>query len=159
MISSHLLWFLSSVEPYFQLWPGSWEVRNCLKSLSLTPLSTNFIVFSFCCGQYQLWIRLVVSTSRVTCNSCSGAVRMYNCVCPVAGRCRSVCRIVFIRSNAGIVGSNPTQGMDVCVHLFCVRVVLCVCSCLETGWSPVQGVLPTVYKSKNLKRWPRSKGL
>jgi hypothetical protein len=24
------------------------------------------------------------------------------------------------RSNAGIVGSNPTQGKDVCVRLFCV---------------------------------------
>jgi hypothetical protein len=22
----------------------------------------------------------------------------------------------FVRSNAGIVGSNPTQGMDVCVY-------------------------------------------
>jgi hypothetical protein len=27
---------------------------------------------------------------------------------------------VFTRSNAGIVGSNPTRGMDVCVRLFCV---------------------------------------
>jgi hypothetical protein len=27
-------------------------------------------------------------------------------------------------SNAGIVGSNPNQDMDVCVRLFCVRVVL-----------------------------------
>jgi hypothetical protein len=32
---------------------------------------------------------------------------------------------VFACSNAGIVGSNPTQGMDVCVRLFCVYV-LCV---------------------------------
>jgi hypothetical protein len=30
------------------------------------------------------------------------------------------------RSEAGIVGSNPTQGTDVCVRLFCVCVVLCV---------------------------------
>jgi hypothetical protein len=27
---------------------------------------------------------------------------------------------VFTRSNTGIVGSNPTWGMDVCVRLFCV---------------------------------------
>jgi hypothetical protein len=27
---------------------------------------------------------------------------------------------VFARSNAEIVGSNPTQDMDVCVYLFCV---------------------------------------
>jgi hypothetical protein len=30
------------------------------------------------------------------------------------------------RSNAGTVGSNPIQGMDVCVHLFCLCVLLCV---------------------------------
>jgi hypothetical protein len=28
---------------------------------------------------------------------------------------RSKALIVFVRSNAGIVGSNPTEGMDVCV--------------------------------------------
>jgi hypothetical protein len=32
---------------------------------------------------------------------------------------RSKTWTVFARSNIGIVGSNPTQGMDVCV-LFCV---------------------------------------
>jgi hypothetical protein len=32
---------------------------------------------------------------------------------------------VFARSNAEIVGSNPTQGMDVCLRLFRVCVVLC----------------------------------
>jgi hypothetical protein len=30
---------------------------------------------------------------------------------------------VFTRSNAGIVGLNPTQSMDVCVCLFCGCVV------------------------------------
>jgi hypothetical protein len=38
-----------------------------------------------------------------------------------------------VRSNVGVVGSNPTQGMDICVHLFCVCVVLCVGSSLATG--------------------------
>jgi hypothetical protein len=37
-------------------------------------------------------------------------------------------RTVFARWNAVIVGSNPTQGMDVCVC-----VVLCVGSGLATG--------------------------
>jgi hypothetical protein len=45
------------------------------------------------------------------------------------------------------VGSNPTRDMDVCVHLFCV--VKCVGSDLATGLSPVQGVLPTVYRLRN----------
>jgi hypothetical protein len=35
--------------------------------------------------------------------------------------------------------------MDVCVCLFCVCVDLCVGSGLATGWSPIQGVLPTMY--------------
>jgi hypothetical protein len=30
----------------------------------------------------------------------------------------------FARSNTGIVGSNPIQGIDVCLPLFCVCVVL-----------------------------------
>jgi hypothetical protein len=41
---------------------------------------------------------------------------------------------VLARPNSGIVGSNPTQGMDACVSLFCVCVVLlwtvCVCVCV-----------------------------
>jgi hypothetical protein len=58
---------------------------------------------------------------------------------------------VFARSNSGIVCSNPTQDMDVCVHLFCVCVVLCVGSGLATGWSPAQGVLPIVCRLRNWK--------
>jgi hypothetical protein len=46
------------------------------------------------------------------------------------------------------VGSNPTQGMDVCVcvcmRLFCVCVVLCVGSGLAEGRSLVQGILTSV---------------
>jgi hypothetical protein len=40
---------------------------------------------------------------------------------------------VFAHSNSGIMGSNPTQAMNVCVRLFCVCVVLCVGSGLATG--------------------------
>jgi hypothetical protein len=61
---------------------------------------------------------------------------------------RSKAWTVFALSNTGIVGSNPTQGMDVCVRLFCV----CVRSGLGTGWSPVQGVLPTVLGLRNLSK-------
>jgi hypothetical protein len=59
-------------------------------------------------------------------------------------------------SNARIVGSNPTQGMDVCVRLFCV---LCVGSCLATGQSPVQGVLPPVYGLRSRKSGQCPQGL
>jgi hypothetical protein len=53
---------------------------------------------------------------------------------------------VFARSETEIVGSNRNIGLDVCVCLFCVCVVLCVGSGLATGRSPVQGVLPSVYR-------------
>jgi hypothetical protein len=52
---------------------------------------------------------------------------------PITVAARSKAWTVFARSNAGNVGSNPTQGMDVCVRLFCVCVVLCVGSGLATG--------------------------
>jgi hypothetical protein len=32
---------------------------------------------------------------------------------------------VFAQSNTGIVGSNPTQGMDVCVRLLCLCCSVC----------------------------------
>jgi hypothetical protein len=62
---------------------------------------------------------------------------------------------VFARSNVGIVGSNPTQGMDVCVRLFC----LCYSVCRQRpsdGLTTIHGVLPTVYRIKTLKKRPRS---
>jgi hypothetical protein len=37
------------------------------------------------------------------------------------------------------------------VRFFCVCVVLCVGSGLATGWSPVQVVLPTLYRLRNWK--------
>jgi hypothetical protein len=42
---------------------------------------------------------------------------------------------VFARPNAGIVGSNPTQGMDVCLHYF-VFVLSCVGSALRRADPP-----------------------
>jgi hypothetical protein len=35
-------------------------------------------------------------------------------------------RAVFARSKAGIVGTNPIQGMDVCVYVYSVSVLSCV---------------------------------
>jgi hypothetical protein len=52
---------------------------------------------------------------------------------PITLTARSKERTVFDRSNAGIVGSNPTRGMDACVHLFCIRVALYAGSDLATG--------------------------
>jgi hypothetical protein len=52
---------------------------------------------------------------------------------PITAAAQSKALTFFSRSNAAIVGSNPTQSTDVCLHLFWVCVVLCVGSCLATG--------------------------
>jgi hypothetical protein len=64
----------------------------------------------------------------------------------IQGRENLISWNVFARLNTGIMGSNPARGMDVCVYY--VFVFSCVGSGLATGWSLVQGVLPTVYKCK-----------
>jgi hypothetical protein len=63
---------------------------------------------------------------------------------------------VFARFNPGVMGSNSTQAMDVCVRLLCVCVIMCVGSGIPTGSCPFQGVLPTVYNIKKLKSRTRS---
>jgi hypothetical protein len=71
---------------------------------------------------------------------------------PITVAARSKTWTVLACSNAGIVCSNPTRGMDVCVRLlYMFYVVLRIGSGLATGWSPIQGVLPTVYRSRNWK--------
>jgi hypothetical protein len=73
---------------------------------------------------------------------------------PITVAVRSKVWTVFTHSNTRIVGSNPTQGMDVCAFI-CICVVLRVGSGLATGRSPAQGVLPTVYWLSN---WKNSQG-
>jgi hypothetical protein len=63
---------------------------------------------------------------------------------PITVVSRSKTWTVFDRLNFGIVGSNPIWGMNVCVRLFCVCVVLYAGSGLATGWCTLQGV-PTDY--------------
>jgi hypothetical protein len=65
---------------------------------------------------------------------------------PITVAARSKAITVFALSDAGIVGSYPTQGRDLCVCVYSVS------NCLMAGWSPIQGVLPNVYRTENLKR-------
>jgi hypothetical protein len=44
---------------------------------------------------------------------------------PITVVARSKAWTVFGRSTTGIVGSNPTRGMDVCVRLFCLYCPMC----------------------------------
>jgi hypothetical protein len=64
---------------------------------------------------------------------------------PITVAARSKALTAFARSNAGIVGSYPTRGKDVCVYS-----VFVLGTDLATGGSLVHGVLPTVYKIKKL---------
>jgi hypothetical protein len=52
------------------------------------------------------------------------------------------------------VGSNPTRGIDICGHVFCVFAVLCLGNSVATGWSIVQGVPLILHKFTKLKKWP-----
>jgi hypothetical protein len=46
---------------------------------------------------------------------------------PITVAARSKAWTVFVRSNAGIVGLNPAQGMDVCImYVYSVFVLFCV---------------------------------
>jgi hypothetical protein len=67
---------------------------------------------------------------------------------PIAVVARPKAWTVFARSNTDIVDSNPIGVIDVCVCSFCVCVVLLIGIGLATGWSPVQGVLPTGYRNR-----------
>jgi hypothetical protein len=54
----------------------------------------------------------------------------YKAVCiadvPVTVVARSKAWTVFARSNVGMVGSNSTQGMDICMCVYSVFVLSCV---------------------------------
>jgi uncharacterized membrane protein YoaT (DUF817 family) len=52
---------------------------------------------------------------------------------PITVVVRSKASTLLARCNTGIVVSNPTQGMGVCVRLLCVCVVLYVSDGLATG--------------------------
>jgi hypothetical protein len=60
-------------------------------------------------------------------------IKEISVIVPITMAARSVAGTVYARSNAGIMGSHPNQGMDVCVRSFCVHVVLCVGRGLATG--------------------------
>jgi hypothetical protein len=85
---------------------------------------------------------------------------MYVCVCvcvykvmvmlsmPIAVTEWSKAWTVLARLDAGIVGSNPTRGMDVYmrVYVYSMFVLSYVRRDLAMSWSLIQGVLPCVSK-------------
>jgi hypothetical protein len=53
-------------------------------------------------------------------------LNLWSCIRPITAAAQSNAWIAFPRSKAEIVGCNLTQSMVVCLHFFCVCVVLCV---------------------------------
>jgi hypothetical protein len=108
-----------------------------------------------CCSVYckererNSFVSKVTSTFYIHTDMCNALalvflnsrVNSYFLIWVSTAAARSKAWTVFARSDTGIVGSNLTH--LVCVRLFCVWVALCLGSGLETGWSPVQGVLPS----------------
>jgi hypothetical protein len=62
---------------------------------------------------------------------------------------------VFARTNTEIVVPIPTGGMNICVRLSCLCVVLFVGSGLATDWSPIEGVLKRAIRSKKMAVEPK----
>jgi hypothetical protein len=74
---------------------------------------------------------------------------------PVIVAERSKACTIFARSEAGIVGSTPTEVMDVwyvSVFILCVCVVLCLDRGLAMDWSLVQEVLAPVNDQNENKK-------
>jgi hypothetical protein len=70
-----------------------------------------------------LYIQLRLSYPSSLIASCFPNNILYVFLLSITLAARSKARNVFARSMTGIVGSNPTQAMNVCVRLFCVCVV------------------------------------
>jgi hypothetical protein len=107
-----------------------------------------YLSLIWCCCIYSKGITCVLIkylhlSSKTRDFTCTGTKSL---PITVATQCKAWA--VFACLNTGIMGSNQTRGMDVSVRLFCVCFILCVGSGLAMDWSPVQGVLPTVWSQK-----------
>lgn len=64
---------------------------------------------------------------------------------------RSKASTVSDSSNTGILGSNYTRGMNVCVRLFCACTVLCEGCGLAMGRSAVPEILKNISRMEKVK--------
>jgi hypothetical protein len=137
----------------------SFDVRNPIKKLYIETKYKIQVTSSFSRQLFVSWKRRQLSTERLvgrSTNRISTTFSKHMSIRKLTKRyyhfiVHRYVRTAFTRSNTGVVGSNSTRGMDVCVRLFCICAVLCVGSGLATGCSPVQGVLPTVCGLRNWK--------
>jgi hypothetical protein len=127
--------------------PNSLLVRTPPEeTLHLGTRGTNLLSYKYCAVASYCVVYSVVFIS----------VRWIYCP-PITVAARSEAWNVFSHSNAGIVGSNPIQGIDVCVYS--MFVLPCVGTGLASGWSRVQGILPTMCKIKKWRETKRYRGV
>jgi hypothetical protein len=152
----------ASSSPIWRLCSYRKTHHNYIAAIGLLVLTHTVLVYSACwdsnkmhipCGENSKSLALKVDGTFTAAVLWSGVsvvcqmgreIKVAPVFEPITVSARSRAWTVFAHSNAGTVGSNHTQGMDVCMCLFCVYVVLCVGSGLTTGWWLVQGVLPSV---------------
>jgi hypothetical protein len=79
----------------------------------------------------------------------TGALISYLHQCILAARSKA--GTVFAQSNTGIVGSNPTYGMHVCVRLFCVCASCVQVAALLWADPPSKEAYPLCKRPRNWK--------
>jgi hypothetical protein len=75
---------------------------------------------------------------------------------PITVAARSKAWTVFARLNPVIMGSKPTQDMDICVCVYTVFVFFVLAEALQRADPPVQSVLPVTCRINILKKRPRA---
>jgi hypothetical protein len=125
----------------WQLWKRAENKSNLCSFLSLSlslPCSDTICLFEFLCLELQIIFLYVL---MLFADHSDRAVYGMNCRRPL---------------KYWVVDVNPTRGIDVCVCLFCVYVVLCVGS----GWSPGEAAHLLCVGARFRKQRPRpNKGL
>jgi hypothetical protein len=100
---------------------------------------------------HSLWVLVLIQYTL-------SMLRSYS---PTTVAARSKAWTVFAPSNAGIMGSNPNQGIDVCVCVYSKFVLFCVqAEALRRADPPSKESYRLCRRSRNWKKWPRpNKGL
>jgi hypothetical protein len=118
----------------------------------------------FQCASTSIWWEMFVS-ARIRAGS---RFKRFLCFVLIDVRCLRLPQVadhwskawtVLSRSNAGVVGSKPTRGIDICACVYPICISLRVGSGLTMSWSSVQEVLQTVYRIKKLGKRPEIHGL
>jgi hypothetical protein len=132
---SELWWVPNSVSRHFHADLG--YLGRCGPVLEL---GINYVSHQLTCRHIFIPSSRLIGKNIVTYHSVS-----------ITMAARSKTWTVFASSNTGVVGSNPARGMGFSVCVYSVFVLSCIDSGLASCWSPVQWVLPTLHRIRELK--------